>query len=310
MSEMSEESYGGSAGDRIPDATVPTWILLSSASELAGLIPQGADGKAIAAYLFLNTHVNHHDPDGTTVFPNTDAIASILGNARYDKATAPLQQLHDLGAIEMTRKTKSGSKIKNYYRVRSNPPKGYKGFISRSQFYAWQNAVRERNTAIKTAKRAETIAAKPNATDDQKQAALDANFTVGILSERVKKWSVSPGRTDNPKSGYRSDQEKRSPTPKSGYRSDQRSNEGTPGQTVNAHLPRNRESTYPEIGVVSTSLEVKGAAKARRRATPSLPRPRHCGQRDCDPATRRIYEGDNLGRRCPRCNPNPHPGDM
>ena len=99
----------------LPFVMLPVWVALSPVS-----------ANALATYTILLAHVNTSRGDGRC-WPTRSTIARLAGGARQPRwSDAPLRELSELGAVDMTT-THQGMRKRNVYVVHETPPPGYDG---------------------------------------------------------------------------------------------------------------------------------------------------------------------------------------
>lgn len=110
------------AGRRPPQKTeVFDWVTLS-----------GVSPHAIALYVILRMHVNRARDD-EEVWTSTLTLAVLMGLSRGDKIKPYLDELVEIGAVEVAR---GGLHRKNRYTVHSLPPADYRGVLDVKTWYA------------------------------------------------------------------------------------------------------------------------------------------------------------------------------
>ncbi|MFH8492071.1 hypothetical protein [Streptomyces longisporoflavus] len=128
---------------------VPVWVLLS-----------GCTAQAYRLYAFLAEHINSRTPGRRIAWPKGEAIARALKD--YRKAARYWAELQDLGAIRIEEvRYAGGMRRRNGYHVRFNPPAGYDGLHSLSDFYTAHADVRAPRTAPRQTSHGEETAGHP-----------------------------------------------------------------------------------------------------------------------------------------------------
>lgn len=123
------------AEDRVPFTQVGDWILLAD-------IPQQAKTLywALAAHINVTADAGHPAPwtIPKKVWPTRDTLAGFLGMSRGDKIKPYLDALEELGALRIvvTRNPDNPMRQRSTYWVRQQPPPGYAGLRSLTDFYA------------------------------------------------------------------------------------------------------------------------------------------------------------------------------
>lgn len=111
---------------------VPVWILLA-----------GASAQAYRLYAFLAEHINNSRPGQRISCPKQTAIALVLGLKNPKQVARYANELAAMGAIRIAEYRYAGGMRRGYkYHVRFNPPAGYTGLVSLSQFYEAHPEVR------------------------------------------------------------------------------------------------------------------------------------------------------------------------
>lgn len=121
---MSEQEDFIEAGDDFPVqfSQVPAWITLHP----------DLSAQALREYSFLALHVR---PGRPVAFPGKEMIAKVIGVSRADKVTPHTRALERAGAVTVhTVKSPRGRHYR--YVVHFQPPKGYSGPLSLTDFYA------------------------------------------------------------------------------------------------------------------------------------------------------------------------------
>lgn len=104
---------------------VPVWVLLS-----------GVSGQAYKTYALLAEHINARQPGRRIACPKQKAIARVLGLKKPSHVAKYTGELEDLGAVRVEEYRYANGMRRGYrYHVRFNPPPGYAGLVSLSQFY-------------------------------------------------------------------------------------------------------------------------------------------------------------------------------
>lgn len=105
----------------------PHWLLLAT-----HLKPH-----SIHLYLLLRAHVNttRRRSGDTTVWPSLDVLAEQMNLSQGRRLLPYMKQLEESRLVGIER-TKTGMKTRNVYRVRMNPPPGWDGPLSLTDFYA------------------------------------------------------------------------------------------------------------------------------------------------------------------------------
>lgn len=113
------------AGRRAPFTMVGDWVLTS------GVKPQ-----AHTLYWALSAHVSMTRSDAD-VWPKQEVLAQLCGFSRTQSLAPYLDQLVEIGAIEMELIRYAGNSRQRYrYTVHENPPEGYTGPTSLADLYA------------------------------------------------------------------------------------------------------------------------------------------------------------------------------
>ncbi|MFD4483157.1 hypothetical protein ACFWPU_44605 [Streptomyces sp. NPDC058471] len=130
---------------------VPVWVLLS-----------GCTAQAYRLYAFLAEHINSRTPGRRIAWPKGEAIARALGLKDYRKAARYWAELQDLGAIRIEEvRYAGGMRRRNRYHVRFNPPAGYDGLLSLSDFYTAHADVRAPRTGPRQTSQGKETAGHP-----------------------------------------------------------------------------------------------------------------------------------------------------
>lgn len=110
-----------------PFAMTPHWVIFS-----------GVSAPAQALYTSLLAHV-HSDREDGLVWPGMNVLAQILGYRHRQSIAKFIKELVALGAVEVTvQKWARGRR--NIYTVHETPPDGYRGPVSRADFYTRRRA--------------------------------------------------------------------------------------------------------------------------------------------------------------------------
>ncbi|MEW1677850.1 hypothetical protein AB0O47_32130 [Streptomyces noursei] len=109
----------------VPFTQVPNWVLIAD-----GIKPQ-----AQALYAHLAMHVNSQRGD-KKVWPTQRVLAARLKLNRVQSLTPYLEQLEELGAIDMQISRYAGKMRQRYkYTVHFLPPEGYAGPVTQAEWY-------------------------------------------------------------------------------------------------------------------------------------------------------------------------------
>ncbi|OKI52868.1 hypothetical protein [Micromonospora sp. CB01531] len=122
----------------------PQWTDVHDWVALSGVSP-----GAIALYVVLRMHVNR-SRDDDMVKTSTLTLAVLMGMSRGDKIKGYLDELVDLGAVDVDR---SGLHRRNTYTVHQLPPPGYTGKITLKAWYDEHRALIALKRADEKAKR-------------------------------------------------------------------------------------------------------------------------------------------------------------
>ncbi|MFK0288334.1 hypothetical protein ACIQVL_48860 [Streptomyces sp. NPDC090499] len=133
---MSEQDFGD---EIVPEdwptvfTQIPVWLLLS-----------GSTAQAYRMYAFLAEHINSRRTGRDRIaFPSMKAIARALGLKDHRDVKRYREELEQLGAVRAELATYAGGLRRRYrYWVRFNPPPGYAGPTSLSEFYEINDDVR------------------------------------------------------------------------------------------------------------------------------------------------------------------------
>ncbi|WP_440072230.1 helix-turn-helix domain-containing protein [Streptosporangium sp. OZ121] len=117
------------AGRRAPFTQLGDWVVLGD-----------IDCQAKALYWALAMHVNQQRGD-FTVWPSREALAEILGYSRPQSVDRYIDQLVELGAIDVYEQRVSGGlRGRHVYEIHQTPPPGYAGLISSADFHQARKA--------------------------------------------------------------------------------------------------------------------------------------------------------------------------
>lgn len=135
-SDTLNDSNTAAVGDTIrAGRRAPTFVMTPEWVIVAGLTPQ-----AQALYTTLLAHVNRQRGDGIA-WPGMDALAELLGYKRRQSVRPYLDELADVGAIDIkVRPSRTGRH--NVYVVHEVPPAEYAGVVSLAEHYAARRARR------------------------------------------------------------------------------------------------------------------------------------------------------------------------
>ncbi|MFG2677018.1 hypothetical protein [Streptomyces sp. NPDC048445] len=104
---------------------VPVWVLLC-----------GCTAQAYRMYAFLAEHINNRTPGKRIAFPSQKAVAKAMVLKDYRDVAKYREELAALGAIRFQEFRYAGGMRRRYrYWVRFNPPEGYTGLLSLTDFY-------------------------------------------------------------------------------------------------------------------------------------------------------------------------------
>lgn len=104
---------------------VPVWVLLC-----------GCSAQAYRMYAFLAEHINNRTPGKRIAFPSQKAVAKAMVLKDYRDVAKYRKELAALGAIRFEEFRYAGGMRRRYrYWVRFNPPEGYTGLLSLTDFY-------------------------------------------------------------------------------------------------------------------------------------------------------------------------------
>ncbi|MEV2259184.1 hypothetical protein AB0J13_11050 [Streptomyces anulatus] len=104
---------------------VPVWVLLC-----------GCSAQAYRMYAFLAEHINNRTPGKRIAFPSQKAVARAMNLKDYRDVAKYREELAALGAIRFEEFRYAGGMRRRYrYWVRFNPPEGYTGLLSLTDFY-------------------------------------------------------------------------------------------------------------------------------------------------------------------------------
>lgn len=109
---------------------VPEWVVL------AGLSPQ-----ALALYTVLLGHVNRRRGDDIA-WPSMNLLADVLGFSKRQSVIRYLNELAGRGIVEVET-TASATGRRNQYTVHRDPPEGYSGVPSFTEFHRDRQAAKE-----------------------------------------------------------------------------------------------------------------------------------------------------------------------
>lgn len=116
---------------------VPVWVLLA-----------GTSGQAYKLYGFLAEHINARTPGARIAFPKQKAIAKVLRLKNPRQVARYTAELEALGAVRVEKyRYANGMRRGNRYHVRFNPPAGYQGLTSLSDFYEAAKAAKDAATS-------------------------------------------------------------------------------------------------------------------------------------------------------------------
>ncbi len=151
----------------------PQWALLLQALSDAGY----------RAYSLLLAHVNEEEADGL-VWPHQQTLAAMLGKRSEAVSRVVNRELVPLGLVDVTveRYGANNSRRRNVYTVHEEPPAGWEGIASITEWYA-ANKPKKAVTAGRPghAKNRVSGDAKDRASGDAKDRA--GNYTKGELDE-------------------------------------------------------------------------------------------------------------------------------
>ncbi|MEU0625007.1 hypothetical protein ABZ329_29620 [Streptomyces rubiginosohelvolus] len=130
---MSGEAFGfdDDSDEVVPEewptfyTPVPVWVLLC-----------GCSAQAYRMYAFLAEHINNRTPGKRIAFPSQKAVARAMNLKDYRDVAKYREELAALGAIRFEEFRYAGGMRRRYrYWVRFNPPEGYTGLLSLTDFY-------------------------------------------------------------------------------------------------------------------------------------------------------------------------------
>ncbi|WP_067904533.1 hypothetical protein [Nocardia vaccinii] len=137
-------------GRRNPFSQLGDWVALADIRH-----------PSVRLYWVMAAHRNRQRADNM-VWPSLNTLATMLGYTEGKKLWPYLQELVDIGAIEILERDPSKGRMRNLYLIHDDPPDGYEGFQSVDDFHVQARAQR-------TARRAEQQA------DQVREALFDAD---------------------------------------------------------------------------------------------------------------------------------------
>ncbi|GGZ82804.1 hypothetical protein [Streptomyces rubiginosohelvolus] len=141
---MSGEAFGfdDDSDEVVPEewptfyTPVPVWVLLC-----------GCSAQAYRMYAFLAEHINNRTPGKRIAFPSQKAVARAMNLKDYRDVAKYREELAALGAIRFEEFRYAGGMRRRYrYWVRFNPPEGYTGLLSLTDFYEANPDVKARKS--------------------------------------------------------------------------------------------------------------------------------------------------------------------
>jgi len=110
----------------------PHWILLAPLKH-----------ASIRLYLLMRAHINNQraKTGDQRVWPSQHTLAEMMGLSRADKVWPYLADLQDHGLISTQHTTTGNMRDRNVYRIRMNPPPGWEGHLSTTDFHAAKKSV-------------------------------------------------------------------------------------------------------------------------------------------------------------------------
>ncbi|HEX5569212.1 MAG TPA: hypothetical protein VFY14_20235, partial [Streptomyces sp.] len=156
---------------------VPVWILLS-----------GISGQAYKLYAFLAEHINARTPAKRVAFPKQKNIAKVLRLKNPRQVGKYTDELEALGAVRVEEyRYARGMRRGNRYHVRFNPPAGYQGPTSLSEFYEAAKAAKDAATSAATPGFEGETAGQPRGTENSTSGGTENSTSRGTKNSTAQR---------------------------------------------------------------------------------------------------------------------------